>query len=154
MKEYALPLSDEAATITIATALAKLCDRVSVIYLYGDLGAGKTTFCRGFLHGKGYKGKVKSPTFTLVELYILHPLIVYHFDLYRLTALEELEWIGIRDYFVQDAIYLVEWPQHGKGILPTADLELHLSYYNQGRVAQIKPGSSYGCQLLEHIHKQ
>jgi len=139
---------DGQAMEDLGQRLARSARRPGVIYLRGDLGTGKTTLVRGLLRGLGYHGKVKSPTYTLVEPYPIDGLTIYHLDLYRLGSPEELEWIGIRDLLGESALLLVEWPEQGDGMLPTADLVISLTYQGQGRELQLQALTAAGESMI------
>lgn len=116
---------DESAVAAMAAALADTAPPTGLMFLLGGLGAGKTTFARGFLRQMGVTGPVRSPTYTLIETYDLPTGRVLHLDLYRLVMPEELDDLGLRDEF-DSALILIEWPEHGVGVLPAADLAVHL----------------------------
>ena len=105
----------------------------AIIYLHGELGAGKTTLVRGALRGLGHQGLVKSPTFTLVETYSFDSLEAYHFDLYRISDPEELDYIGIREFCSGSNICFIEWPNLGKPLVPRATMEITIEYVPEGR---------------------
>ncbi len=144
-------LDGEQAQEEYGSLLASYCRQGLVIYLQGPLGAGKTTFARGFLRGLGYSGKVKSPTYTLVEEYSLQDRNCFHFDLYRLADPEELEFMGIRDFTLEQDILLVEWPDKGQGFLPEADLLIDISYRETARTVQILAKTEKGNIFLKQI---
>ncbi len=135
-----LDLPDSAATETLGARLARLLPDHGVVYLHGDLGAGKTTLVRGLLHALGHPGPVKSPTYTMVEPYTAGGRHVLHCDLYRLADPEELDYLGLRDAS-DDALILIEWPERGLGWLPSATLEITLSSSNGGRHCQLAGGN-------------
>ena len=137
MQKY---LNSAEETELFGAELYKSLPSKCLIFLYGDLGAGKTTIVRGFLRAAGYNGIVKSPTYTLVEEYTIDSRKIFHFDLYRVTNPEELEWIGIRDYFDQDSVCFIEWPDKGKGFLPKPDTVISLETHGFGRLLDIDYG--------------
>ncbi|MEW5893000.1 MAG: tRNA (adenosine(37)-N6)-threonylcarbamoyltransferase complex ATPase subunit type 1 TsaE [Pseudomonadota bacterium] len=132
-----LTLPDEAATLQLGARLAALLRPGLTLYLSGDLGAGKTTLVRGLLRSLGYHGRVKSPTYTLVELYEVSSLNLYHFDLYRFADPAEWAEAGFREYFNPSSVCLVEWPEKAEGLLPQPDLVLRLSWAGEGRQVEI-----------------
>jgi tRNA threonylcarbamoyladenosine biosynthesis protein TsaE len=144
-------LSDEAQMIEFGRQLGLAARPDATIFLRGDLGMGKTTLCRGVVQSFGYTGVVKSPTYTLVEPYDFGRWLVYHFDLYRLADPEELEYLGIRDYFSAPSLRLIEWPDKGRGILPAADLELIIDLDGTGRRITVKSYSDRGQWIAETL---
>ncbi|MGQ4005007.1 tRNA (adenosine(37)-N6)-threonylcarbamoyltransferase complex ATPase subunit type 1 TsaE [Francisellaceae bacterium CB300] len=125
--------SSEKEMLEVAKEYAGTLKAGTVIFLHGNLGAGKTTFVKGILRALGYEGNVKSPTYTLVESYELEGFSLHHFDLYRLADPEELEWIGVRDYFNDSSICFIEWPEKGDGFLSKSDKNIYIKYLDKGR---------------------
>jgi tRNA threonylcarbamoyladenosine biosynthesis protein TsaE len=144
VSEVTLYLADEEAMTAFGARIAQTTEGHGLIFLEGDLGAGKTTLSRGIIRGLGHKGSVKSPTFTLVEPYEIGDIRAFHFDLYRLVDPEELEYLGIRDYFEDDALCLIEWPEKGAGFLPKPDLTITISPQDGGRSLKILSQGSRG----------
>lgn len=164
--DFTRDLVDEAATLDFGAILAKVIEPNLTIYLHGDLGAGKTTLVRGLMHGLGFVGKVKSPTYTLVEPYEVtlnqtDLLNVYHFDLYRFNDEEEWEAAGFRDYFNSESVCLIEWPEKAPHSLPAADIDISLNIKdlgfkdvgleNQGRTIRVSANSTRGQQCVQKI---
>jgi tRNA threonylcarbamoyladenosine biosynthesis protein TsaE len=142
-------LPDEKTTLAVGAALATVCKPGMILFLQGDLGAGKTTFTRGFIKGLGYTGKVKSPTYTIVEPYEIYDQKLYHFDFYRLNDPQELEFIGLQDYFGQQAFILIEWPERASQLLPPADLSCYIVPHLNGRQIRLEANTEDGETALK-----
>lgn len=144
---------DVAAMEEIGNILGRECPTGTLIFLQGDLGAGKTTLVRGFLKGRGYTGRVKSPTYTLLEPYPTQRSSVFHLDLYRIKAPEELEGIGFRDYLDNEGICLIEWPEKAATLLPVPDLYIRIDFTDPGRILNLVPYTESGRVLVDTILK-
>lgn len=144
-------IKDENEWISLAAVLAKAITPGFCLYLSGELGVGKTTLVRCFLRQLGVLDAVKSPTYTLVETYTVKNTSIHHFDLYRIQSDQELHYIGLDDYFSDDAIVIVEWPEKGADVLPEADIFCTLSYHECGRSIECVARSTRGLQVLEQL---
>lgn len=155
MKKYILITSNESETMFLGRKLSKLCVSGCVICLIGMVGSGKTTLCKGFLRALGYMGGIKSPTYTLVESYFISSkhVVVHHFDFYRLSKEENLNDIGMRDYFNGESICLIEWPEQGSNILSLSDVIITISYYNQeiSRKIVLESFSDFGKNIIRAL---
>ena len=150
-QQLSIELKDEQSTQHLGEMIAKYLQAPLICYLQGDLGVGKTRIVRAIIQSLGYSGNVKSPTYTLVEPYQLQDFTAYHFDLYRLSDPEELDYLGIRDYFDEQSICFIEWPEKGKGWLADADISISLEYLGQGRQCEIISHSNIGLTLLDKL---
>lgn len=148
-------LADEAATLAFGAHLAGSIEPGLTVYLHGDLGAGKTTLVRGLVHALGYPGKVKSPTYNLVESYPIqfkkHAFNLYHFDLYRFNDDEEWEAAGFRDYFNAESVCLIEWPEKASHVLPLPDINLTFTILNNSRRITTEATTAKGRQYLARM---
>ena len=141
-------MPDEAATLRLGAALAAGAANGLVLHLEGELGSGKTTLARGLIRALGHPGRVKSPTYALVEPYSLLRLNLYHFDFYRFK--DRSEWLssGLREHFNPQSLCIVEWPERAGALLAPPDLEIHLDYDAQARSATLTPHSAPGTAWL------
>ena len=146
-----LNLPDAAATAALGKALAAGAAPGRVLHLRGDLGAGKTTLVRGLLRALGHAGRVKSPTYTVVEPYTLSSLHLYHFDFYRLVNQTEWERSGFREYFDAQSMCVVEWPERAAGLLPAPDLEVLLEFAGEARSAKLQAHTPAGAAWLSSL---
>ena len=144
-------MPDEAATSAFGARLARIIAPGLTLHLRGDLGSGKTTLARGLLRGLGYRGRVKSPTYSLVELYIISRLNLYHFDFYRFRDPKEWRDAGFNECFNDASVCLVEWPEKAAGLLPVADLDLAFTFAAEGRDLEIGAGTENGKACLKQL---
>lgn len=144
-------MRDEAATLRLGAALASGTRPGLALHLHGDLGSGKTTLVRGLLRALGCAGRVKSPTYTLVELYTISSLNLYHFDFYRFKDRDEWLNSGFRDYFNPGSVCVVEWPERAGDLLSPPDLEIRLEFDGAGRAASLLAHSDAGRSWLSSV---
>jgi tRNA threonylcarbamoyladenosine biosynthesis protein TsaE len=144
-------LPEEPNTLAFGAELARHLQPGMVVYLSGELGAGKTTLARGILRGLGYAGRVKSPSYTLVEPYKLSRLYLYHFDFYRFASPQELGEAGFKEHFNPDSVCLVEWPENAAGLLPAADIRSTMKVAGSGRQLEIDADTETGRRCVEQL---
>jgi tRNA threonylcarbamoyladenosine biosynthesis protein TsaE len=144
-------LPEEPDTLAFGAELARHLQPGMVVYLSGELGAGKTTLARGILRGLGYAGRVKSPSYTLVEPYKLSRLYLYHFDFYRFASPQELGEAGFKEHFNPDSVCLVEWPENAAGLLPAADIRSTMKVAGSGRQLEIDADTETGRRCVEQL---
>ena len=144
---------EPADTEQLAQKLAMACSKGMVIYLQGDLGAGKSTFARAFIHELGFRGSIKSPTYSLLEVYALaNGLDALHMDLYRLADAEEVVFLALDEYAQNAKVWLIEWPEKGLGYIPNADIVIRFSQQDKGRLLEFQPQNAMSATCLININ--
>ncbi|MFC7289899.1 tRNA (adenosine(37)-N6)-threonylcarbamoyltransferase complex ATPase subunit type 1 TsaE [Herminiimonas glaciei] len=155
MQNFTAHLHEEAGTLALGASLAHALQPGLTIYLHGDLGAGKTALTRAMLHALGHVGHVKSPTYTLAEPYTVHiggvAVNVIHFDLYRMGSAEEFLDAGFREYFNQQTICIIEWPEKAETVLPPPDISISLTVAGEGRDVELQALSDQGVECLNRL---
>jgi tRNA threonylcarbamoyladenosine biosynthesis protein TsaE len=155
MQNFTAHLHEEAGTLALGASLARALQPGLTIYLHGDLGAGKTALTRAMLHALGHTGHVKSPTYTLAEPYTITigdaSVQVIHFDLYRMASAEEFLDAGFREYFNQQTICIIEWPEKAETVLPPPDISISLAVAGEGRDVELHALSDQGVECLNRL---
>ncbi len=149
--DWSVSVPDEDSSALLADRFARLIKTPMVIYLEGELGAGKTTFARGFIHAMGFKGYVKSPSYGLLESYAVSGMTILHLDLYRIEDPVELDYLALRDLYDAKSILLVEWPGKGTTHLPEPDLILEFSETGEDHFISSFAKSTSGIKLNQAI---
>ena len=152
MKELKILLFNEKNTLDLGENISTHLAAGLLIFLKGDLGAGKTTLARGLIMGLGHTGSVKSPTYSLIEQYEFDVFTLNHFDLYRFTNPNEWFSSGFQEYINNYDVTLIEWPEKSSELLPNPDLEIELLYKNESRIAHINSLTDKGCKCLENLY--
>ena len=144
-------VSNSESMLRLGAKLYEQCDLGGIIYLNGNLGVGKTTLVRGFLHAANITQSIRSPTYTLMEHYETDKLKVIHMDLYRLSEAEELEYLAVREMIADDTLFFIEWPDKAEGFFRQIDLEIKIDYCKQGRKIELIPSSDMGLKLINRL---
>ena len=151
MKKLKFLLSNEKNTLELGRSISAYLIKGLLIFLKGDLGAGKTTLARGIINGLGHNGPVKSPTYSLIEQYEFDMFTLNHFDLYRFASANEWSSSGFEEYINSHEVTLIEWPEKSTEFLPKPDLEIELLYENESRIAYIDSFTEKGNKCLENL---
>ena len=154
MIELDLIITSDAGMRAFGARLMSCCKQGGIVALKGNLGTGKTTLVRGALESLGVSSGVRSPTYTLVEIYPFKALSIAHFDLYRLADPEELEYLGFRDYLNDETLCFIEWPEKAGGFLGDVDLEICLDYHPDGRRLRVLGCSNRGKAVVDALINQ